>query len=219
MSWLTYVILIFTALAVFRGARKGFLRMALSMGFLVLVLLITIWLNPKVGDYLRSQEGFYGKIEDSCSKYLDSNFWKEVPEEAGKTPEMQENLIEQLPVPQVLKDKLTENNNTEVYDLLQVESFKDYLAGSLAYWICSAIAFVVTFVLAVLVVQLIMCALDLLTELPGQYPGRHGPGAASGVGGRLGIFCGGHHAVQYPGGGLPAQRDQQGYFPEYPVRK
>ncbi len=167
MSWLTYVILIFTALAVFRGARKGFLRMALSMGFLVLVLLITIWLNPKVGDYLRSQEGFYGKIEDSCSKYLDSNFWKEVPEEAGKTPEMQENLIEQLPVPQVLKDKLTENNNTEVYDLLQVESFKDYLAGSLAYWICSAIAFVVTFVLAVLVVQLIMCALDLLTELPG----------------------------------------------------
>lgn len=167
MSWLTYVILIFTALAVFRGAKRGFLRMALSMGFLILVLLITIWLNPKVSDYLRSQTGFYGKIEDSCSKYLASNFWKEVPEEAGKTPEMQENLIEQLPIPEILKDKLTENNNAEVYDLLQAENFKDYLAGSLAYWICNAIAFVVTFVLAILVVQLVMCALDLLTELPG----------------------------------------------------
>jgi len=133
MSWLTYVILIFTALAVFRGAKRGFLRMALSMGFLILVLLITIWLNPKVSDYLRSQTGFYGKIEDSCSKYLDSNFWKEVPEEAGKTPEMPENLIEQLPIPEILKDKLTENNNAEVYDLLQAENFKDYLAGSLAY--------------------------------------------------------------------------------------
>lgn len=167
MSWLSYVLLIFAALSIFRGARRGFVRMALSMGFLVLVLLITMWLNPRVGDYLRNSESIYGKIESSCGKFLESNFWKEVPEEAGKTPEMQANLIEELPLPEILKEKLEENNNRQVYELLRVDSFKDYLAGSLAYWICSAIAFVVTFILAVLVVQLIMCALDLLTELPG----------------------------------------------------
>ena len=71
MSWLSYVFFILAAWMIFRGARKGFLRMALSMGCTVLVLLIAVWLNPRIGDYIRSQEKLYGKIE-ACLLYTSS---------------------------------------------------------------------------------------------------------------------------------------------------
>lgn len=167
MSWLSYVFFILAAWMISRGARKGFLRMALSMGCTVLVLLIAVWLNPRIGDYIRSQEKLYGKIEAGCAGFLEEQFWNEIPEEAGKTTDLQQGLIEKLPIPEVFREKLAENNTSQIYELLRAENFKEYLAGALAYWICSAIAFAVTFFAAYLLAQLILCALDLLTGLPG----------------------------------------------------
>ena len=53
MNWLFWVLLVFTVLSVIRGGRKGFVRTAVSMVSLILVMVIAAWVNPYVGRFLR----------------------------------------------------------------------------------------------------------------------------------------------------------------------
>ena len=78
----------------------------------------------------------------------------------------QTELIEGLPVPDVLKDLLLDYNNQEGYSSLGVETFQDYVIQ----FIATVILNVVSFIAAVIVVQvflwLAIAALDILSHIP-----------------------------------------------------
>ena len=78
----------------------------------------------------------------------------------------QVSYIEELPLPQTVKDKLMENNNTEIYKRLAVESFADYLGKYLSYGIINAICFLISFAIATILMYMILYAVDILTALP-----------------------------------------------------
>lgn len=78
----------------------------------------------------------------------------------------QVSYIEELPLPQTVKDKLTENNNTEIYQRLAVETFADYLGKYLSYTIINGICFLISFVIATILMYMILYAVDILTALP-----------------------------------------------------
>lgn len=80
--------------------------------------------------------------------------------------EMQISVIENSGLPQFLTDKLLENNNSEVYKSLGVTGFVSYIGAYLAKLITDIIAFLVTFLLATLVVRITMYALNIIGELP-----------------------------------------------------
>ena len=65
-----------------------------------------------------------------------------------------------------VKDKLMENNNTEIYKRLAVESFADYLGKYLSYGIINAICFLISFAIATILMYMILYAVDILTALP-----------------------------------------------------
>ena len=75
-------------------------------------------------------------------------------------------IIETLPIPEQMKQLLVENNNIEVYKMMGVEFFRDYVAGYLADMILKAAVFVVLFFIIYIILQVGVTWLDLIARLP-----------------------------------------------------
>ncbi len=74
--------------------------------------------------------------------------------------------IEDSGMPDFLKDLLLENNNTAIYEELDVSSFPQYIAAYICRMILNVLSFLVTFILAFVIVKALMAAVDILGEMP-----------------------------------------------------
>lgn len=162
MSWLFWILLVMVVLFMLQGFRKGLIRTAVSMVSFVIVMLVTAWLNPYVGDFIRERTNWEENIKEKCSTFLADYLEEQVEISAGD----QAMVIEELPLPQSMKEKLAENNNSEIYRRMAVESFADYLSGSIAYSIINGIGFLISFLVTIVIIKMILYAVDILTELP-----------------------------------------------------
>ena len=125
---------------------------------------------------LLEQNGYDGSVVDALSdaqleqykeQYIQQYFGG-TSESAAKQPSRveQTELIEQLPVPEVLRDLLLDYNNSEGYENLGVSTFQDYVVQ----FIATVILNVISFIAAVIVVQILLwvaiAALDILSHIP-----------------------------------------------------
>ncbi len=78
----------------------------------------------------------------------------------------QNELIRSLPLPQVLRDQLLENNTSEGYRKLGVSTFLDYIVHFSATIILNAVSFIVAFLLVQVVLRIVIAALDVLSRAP-----------------------------------------------------
>lgn len=78
----------------------------------------------------------------------------------------QTKLIENLPVPEFLKELLINYNNSEGYSKLEVTDFTEYIVRFFANIILNIVATVVTFLIVQLVLWTGITALDLFSRLP-----------------------------------------------------
>lgn len=74
--------------------------------------------------------------------------------------------IEDSAMPEFLKELLLENNNTAIYEVLGVNSFPQYIASYISRMFLNVISFLVTFILAFVIVKALMAAVDILGEMP-----------------------------------------------------
>ena len=154
-------------LSVFFGFKKGLLRTVYSILSFALTLVLVALLQPKVGDLLQEKTQIYEKTEAVMEKAIDGVIEKEIPKGMELTHNLQEAVIRELvPFPAV-QEAISKNNNEEVYKDLGVDKFSAYLASYLAKLTTRAIAFVVTFLGAILIIWLVGHMLDILGELPG----------------------------------------------------
>lgn len=162
MSWLFWVLLVLVMIFVIQGFRRGMIRTAVSMFSVIIVMAATAWLNPYIGEYVRENTDWQEKLEEKCSELL-------VEELGGRLEDSvsaQVSLIDELPLPESMKEKMIENNNGETYQRLAVESFAEYLAEYISRGIVNGAAFLVSFVVVMIIMKIILYAVDLLTELP-----------------------------------------------------
>lgn len=75
--------------------------------------------------------------------------------------------IEAADMPEVFKERLLSNNNSEVYRKLGVTSFAGYISKYMSKLIIDICAFLGTFILATIVIRAVVFALDIVSELPG----------------------------------------------------
>lgn len=185
MDWLFYVLLVFVAICMIAGARKGFVRTAVSMVFMILVMVVASWLNPYAGKFLRENTPVYKVIREQSRNvilsYIESQgngaADQEDAEKASQKADeevqaeiplgRQVTLLENAPIPKAMKQYLLQNNNSEIYQLLGVDKFVDYVADYIAYGITNGIGFLLSFTLATIIVKVILYAVNLLTAIPG----------------------------------------------------
>lgn len=81
--------------------------------------------------------------------------------------ETQTKLIQNMHIPNFLKNSLLENNNPVVYGILKADKLQDYITGYLANVCLNIISVVLIVVLVWFVVKLLLGALNLVMKLPG----------------------------------------------------
>lgn len=101
-------------------------------------------------------------IQQYAARYLSGD------QSLGNQPDSvtQAELIGHLPLPQVFREQLLNNNTSEGYAKLGVSTFQDYIVHFCATVILNVVSFVVAFVLVQLALRMVIAALDILSQAP-----------------------------------------------------
>lgn len=164
MAYLPYIFDLLVVIAIggacVAGYKKG-LVMA-TLGFLPMVgaLISVKFLTPVAGKLLRGTS-LFGSLAKSIENGLQLDA---VIGEAAM--ESQTALIQNMALPNFLKDSLLENNNPVIYDLLDVEGIQAYISGFLANVCINIVSVILVFVLAFFALRFILKALNLVSRLP-----------------------------------------------------
>lgn len=169
ITWLGIVAIGILVLTGYHGYRKGFVREIMSFFFVFLALALAWMINPYVNDFMMEKTPVYERIQESCHSLVDSRDTNEEDsdeESIDGTAQEENSVIAGLGLPEILQKSLTDNNTAEVYGELAVDSFNDYVSGYLAKMIVSGMSYLISYVLANLVIRLLSCVLNAIAELP-----------------------------------------------------
>lgn len=165
--WLEVVAAVYLLGMVLYGHYKGFIRLAVSATALLITLVTVHYTLPYVMDWLKNETPVYETMIDKMVESMGIDEILEKMEIQGQPQKEDEwMIIDELPLPEQMKRLLEENNNIEVYRVMGVEFFRDYIGGYLADTILKAATFAVLFVVVFLVLQVAVIWLDLIAKLP-----------------------------------------------------
>ena len=119
--------------------------------------------NGNVSDEMLQQ---YGISPDIFDGHVSTEEVEQSIMEAEIPKQMQIVAIEGADLPDVFKNLLLENNNSEVYQKLGVTTFAEYVSKYFAKLVIEIVAFLVTFLFATIVIRAVVFALDFVTALP-----------------------------------------------------
>lgn len=160
-NWLSIAVAVYLIGMVLYGHYKGFIKLAVSAVALVITFAAIHVAMPQVTDFLKNNTKIYSAFEESMMEAM------KIEESAdSEEPSGQRTIIEGLELPKQLKEALLENNNNEVYKVLGVETFTQYIASYLANSIINIIGFLVLFVVVFAALNIITVWLDLVAKLP-----------------------------------------------------
>ena len=160
-NWLAIAVGVYLAGMILYGHYRGFIRLAVSAAALVLTLVVVHTVSPHVTDFIKNNTAICEAFENSMEK---ASGLLDMPE--AEEPSAQRLVIEGMDFPVQLKQALLENNNNEVYEILGVKTFTQYVSKYLANAIINIIGFLLVFVLVYAAIRVITVWLDLVAKLP-----------------------------------------------------
>ena len=159
MNWLVIIVLAILIVNAFIGRKVGFIRTVFSLCSMIVAVILTIWINPYVNDFMRGNEKIYQGISSQVEKMIT------LSEKQADTSE-QVSIIEGMHLPQSLKDSLIENNNAQAYKALAIDNFNDYVVSYLTGLIINAMSFIITFVVILIILWVLCFTLNIISKLP-----------------------------------------------------
>ena len=178
MNWLFWVVVAFIVYHIIDGLRRGFIRKVVSAVSLIVTLVLVTYLTPQITTFIQDHTSLHENLQQKCSEiFLNAEYNEDV-----KTDQVL--MIENMELPENIKEMLLENNNTESYDVLKVSGFHDYVGAYLANLIINALAYLLSFVIVWTAIRALLLAMDVVTKLPILH------GINKLLGGALGIVYG-----------------------------
>lgn len=156
------VVIIVLALTIFSCYHKGFIRTFFNMLAMIITGILTYYLYPFITKFIITKTSIYSSI----SKFIDENF--DLSKFLGNLDgqEAQLDALKELGLPDNIKDMLEVNNTPEIFKLLNVSNFQDYVSGSLATIALNVIVFIVLFLIIYILLSIAINTLDLIAKLP-----------------------------------------------------
>lgn len=162
LTWLGITVLIFLVFACYRGYKRGLIKEVVSLLCVFLSMAIVWFINPYVNEFIRENTSVYETVQESCLQFVQEKE-ADAQQSAYGT---QSDIIKSIGLPELLTDGLTQNNTAEVYQYLAVDTFSDYIVKYLAQMAVNGISFLISFVLATLLIKSITWMVDLVAKLP-----------------------------------------------------
>ena len=144
------------------GFRKGFVKEIVSVFFMLISFLLVWAVNPYVNTFVKEYTPVYDTIQDKCQTLVS----EQIGNKKTLDKEEQNQVMENMELPDLLKNALVENNTAETYRYLAVSTFTEYISDSLAVMAVNGISFLISFVLSAAVIKLLGFILNVLTKLP-----------------------------------------------------
>lgn len=170
-NWLPVLVAAYLLGMVLHGHYRGFIRLAVSFTALVITLIIVHTALPHVTTYVTEKTAFREKIGSSILQTIGVD-----PTEKGREdlfqksqntmPDEQRLIIEGLNLPDSVKEALIANNNREIYQILGVDAFADYLGAYLSQAVIQSVCFILLFIIVFVSIQILVRWLDLIAKLP-----------------------------------------------------
>lgn len=165
--WLEIGVAVYLLGRMLYGYYKGFIHLAVSAMALLITLVSVNVAMPYVTEWLKNETPVYENMKEKITESIGVD---EILNDFGLEGHTQKAdewmIIEELPIPEQMKELLIENNNIEVYRLMGVEFFQDYVGGYLADIVLKAATFLVLFLLVYLALKILVIWLDLIAKLP-----------------------------------------------------
>lgn len=161
--WLPIAAGVFLIGMMLYGHYRGFIRQCVSVGALVLTLIIVKLATPWMTEFIRDNPSIRA---NAAQMILGAAGWEAPLEAEIQLPSAQRISIEQMNLPQSVKDILLENNNSEIYQLLGVDQFTEYVSTCLADMLINTISTILLFLVISIVIHILIRWLDLIARLP-----------------------------------------------------
>lgn len=167
MNTLLLVVGIIFLLSVLIGYKKGFVKIAASLIAAVLCIVLVMFISPSVSQWIQESTPLRETIQEKCVKVIapDGSTIEDALQ-IEVTREEQKSLIEDAELPDILGEKLWENNNPEIYTALGVESFVEYIGAYIAKVIADILAFLITFIVVYIVIRFVIGMLKIVDKIP-----------------------------------------------------
>ncbi len=162
--WLSFGAGIFLLGMVLYGHHRGFLRIAVTLTAFVISIVVIRLATPYMTTFLKEHTEIQQLAKESLIKAVGLDF----EEEGGQDllPAHQRITIEQMKLPQQMKKILLDNNNSEVYQRLGVNTFLEYIGSFLADMVLNLSGSVLLFVIVYFGLRLLARWFDLIARLP-----------------------------------------------------
>lgn len=161
-TWLGIAVLALIAAACIMGFRKGFVKEIVSVFFMLISFLLVWAINPYVNSFVKEYTPVYDTIQGECQNLVS----EQIGNKKALDKEEQKQAVENLELPDLLKNALVENNTVDTYRYLAVSTFTDYISDSLAVMAVNGISFLISFIISAAVIKLLRVILNVLTKLP-----------------------------------------------------
>lgn len=150
-------------LAVFgiMGYKKGVFRSTFNLLSIIISLYLSKYLYPFISTFIKSSTGIYSKIKYSIVEQLNLSYNLN---DTGIKAEHE--FIASLELPEFIINSLLENNNYEVYNILDVTKIEDFIGEYIANLVVNALSLFIVFIVTFILVKFIFISLDIFSKLP-----------------------------------------------------
>lgn len=178
MNWLFFVVVIVILGLAYRGYKKGLVSMILSVGTLILSIMITGFLGPIfsdslcrsqiIMDYVSDQVNTDLRIEQTMNDAIDMATGKNKKEDITISSKLQENIVEQLGLPNLVSSSVLDGTAEIVNTAgkVTVKRFSEYLCREIARLIVRGITYIVLFILVRIILKIIMRVFQIVDKIP-----------------------------------------------------
>lgn len=161
LTWAGVITVLLLAFACVRGYRRGLIKEIVSIACVFLSMSIVWFVNPYVNQFIRENTSIYEKIQDSCQEFVEEKYSSQM-----SNGEEQTTFINEMNLPDLISSGLLQNNNSDIYQYLAVNTFSDYVAQYLARMAVNGISFLISLALSTILIQSITWMLNLVSRLP-----------------------------------------------------
>ena len=160
MNYFDVIVVAVLGLCILQAYRTGLVISLFNLVSWIVALVLSNFLYPFVSKILRDSF-LYKSMKKSLLESMDF-----LLKDLGGTIHLESDLINSLSVPEFMKRSLLENNNPEIYRLLNVSSIGEYIVGHIANMAINAISMLGVFVVVIILLRVISVSLSIITMLP-----------------------------------------------------
>lgn len=162
MNTLDIIVIIIIGFSAIEGLIKGFIKTLFGLVAVIAAILLTIMFTPKVSDMVIENTSFDEMISEKTIELLDI----EALVDSKFTDIEEQEIIQNLQLPNNLIEHLIENNTNMIKEQLNIDGFIEYIGMIIANMAVKALVFILLFVIITLILNAIVALLDLISQLP-----------------------------------------------------